>query len=572
MLKPIAPPYDPLEWAKLPFVEKARLACQAWAIQGYGTPLVIYLSYALNVTFYIAGSIFFCLFRPGLGGWTSISRWLHPIAFQKAIVWSLLFEVLGLGCGSGPLTGRYFPPVGGLLDFLRFDTTKLPLFEGAPVLGRKTRGVVDIAFYLALILFAVLALINPAPGPREWLPLVILVPLLGILDKTVFLAARAEHYWVTLVVFTFAKNWIAGAMIVQLALWFFAGFSKLNHHFPSVVCVMTSNSPFTRFGGLRKAMYRRYPNDLRPATLAVVKARLGTALEIGTPIVLLAGLMLNSRALIGAGLVMMVLLHTYITSSVPMGVPIEWNVMMVYGGFFLFSFLLRAGLRVSPFDLDSVPVAVFLVVMSILAPLIGNLKPEWISFLLAMRYYAGNWAASVWLFKGESYRKLDKLTKSSGWLYEQLDRFFDHEVAVGIASKAMAFRLMHLHGRAFARLIPKAVDRFGEYEWVEGELVAGMALGWHFGEAHLHREQLLRSLQAQCGFEEGELRVIMIESQPLGKSTLAYRIHDAHSGLREAGRVDVRALLELQPWAAAERASSALSAAEEAAPVTKVTV
>lgn len=72
----------------------------------------------------------------------------------------------------------------------------------------------------------------------------------------------------------------------------------------------------------------------------------------------------------------------------------------------------------------------------------------------------------------------------------------------------MAFRLMHLHGRAFQQLVPKAVDRSEDYEWMEGELMAGLVLGWNFGEGHLHNEQLLRSVQAQCQFEEGELRCI----------------------------------------------------------------
>ena len=39
---------------------------------------------------------------------------------------------------------------------------------------------------------------------------------------------------------------------------------------------------------------------------------------------------------LGVGLVMMLLLHGFITSNVPMGVPIEWNLMVVYGGFALF--------------------------------------------------------------------------------------------------------------------------------------------------------------------------------------------------------------------------------------------
>ena len=32
----------------------------------------------------------------------------------------------------------------------------------------------------------------------------------------------------------------------------------------------------------------------------------------------------------------MLMLHGFITSNVPMGVPIEWNVMVVYGVFVLF--------------------------------------------------------------------------------------------------------------------------------------------------------------------------------------------------------------------------------------------
>ncbi len=114
----------------------------------------------------------------------------------------------------------------------------------------------------------------------------------------------------------------------------------------------------------------------------------------------------------------------------------------------------------------------------------------------------------------------------------------------------MAFRLMHLHGRAFQQLVPKAVDRSEDYEWMEGELVAGLVLGWNFGEGHLHNEQLLRSVQAQCNFEEGELRCIFLEAQPIGKSTQEYRIYDAKKGLLSSGTVDVRELRKLQAWPA----------------------
>jgi hypothetical protein len=76
-----------------------------------------------------------------------------------------------------------------------------------------------------------------------------------------------------------------------------------------------------------------------------------------------------------------------------------------------------------------------------------------------------------------------------------------------------------------------------------------MALGWNFGEGHLHQEQLLASIQAQCGFDAGELRCIFVEAQPLGRSTLAYRVVDAKTGVIEKGNLAVAELGSRQPWA-----------------------
>jgi len=541
-LRPIPPPYDPLEWAKKPFAEKSRMVCQAWAMQGYGTPLAVYLVYAVKVALYIAGWAFFCSFSPGmeLG---AIGAWcLTPIAFQKAIAWSMLFEILGLGCGSGPLTGRYLPPVGGALYFLRPGTTKLPVLEGMPLAGGFRRTWLDVALYAATCGLLVASLVAATPPRGVFVALAILVPVLGLFDKTLFLCARGEHYWTTIAVFALTADFVPGAKAIHAALWFWAGVSKLNHHFPSVVGVMTSNSPVTRFAWIRRLMYRDYPNDLSPSRLASYAGHAGTLLELGVPVILLAG---RGGTLTVVGLVLMLLLHGFITSNVPMGVPLEWNVMMVYGGFFLF--WKNADVSLATLTL---PVAVLVGVMGVVVPLLGNLFPERIPFLLAMRYYAGNWAFSVWLFRGDSYKKLDRLTKSSPWIYDQLDRLYDRATSVGIVGKVMAFRLMHLHGRLLAELLPKAAPRSEEYEWLDGEIVAGLVLGWNFGDGHLHREELLRAVQAQCGFEEGELRCIMVESQPLGQDSLHYRILDAKSGVLEDGRAKVSGLRGRQPWAA----------------------
>ncbi|MEO1172165.1 MAG: DUF3556 domain-containing protein, partial [Myxococcota bacterium] len=364
VLDPLPPPYDPLDWKARPLAERAKMVCQAWALQGYGTPFPAFIAYGLKVVLYVGGWVFFCSFSRDLGGWSTVQEWwLHPEAFQKAILWSMLFEVSGLGCGSGPLTGRYFPPIGGALYFLYPGTTKAATFPGAPFIGGETRGVPEVTLYLALLVALFGALLSPELSTSWLLAVVVLVPLTGIFDKTVFLAARSEHYWITAVIFLFAVDWIPGAKIAQAALWFWAGVSKLNRHFPAVVCVMNSNSPFTRMPWMRKPLYRNYPDDLRPSALAAALAHFGAALELSVPVLLLLG---DGGTVTLVGMVLMVVLHGFITSTVPMGVPIEWNVMVVYGAFFLFGEHASA----SVFALEPLWLYAPLLTVSVLIPLI----------------------------------------------------------------------------------------------------------------------------------------------------------------------------------------------------------
>ena len=559
IVAPIGPPYDALWCAKQPLPDKARRVCQAWAAQGYGTPLLLYVVYLLKIGLYVGGWLWACSASPTLGGPGAIADWwLAPLAFQKAIVWSLLFEGLGLGCGSGPLTGRYWPPFGGALYWLRPGTTKLAIFPRVPVLGGIRRSLFDVLVYAALVGVAIHALASPTIAREQCAALVGLALLMGLLDKTIFLACRAEHYVVTLIVFVVAprpEGWIAGAMAVQLALWFFAGVSKLNHHFGGVVCVMTSNAPLTRGTPLRRWVYRDAPNDLRPSRLAHWMGHGGTALELGIPVVLLLAPMLDVPWLLPLGVGMALWLHTFITSNVPMGVPLEWNVMVVYGVFALFV----AHPQISVLDLDAGStlatggLAALLLTTLVVVPIAGNVWPHRVSFLLAMRYYAGNWPYSIWLFRGDAYRKLEKLTKPAAWVHDQLARFYDRELSVGLVGKVMSFRMMHLQGRLLGELLPKLVEDQGEvrdYEYVDGELVAGLALGWNFGDGHLHHERLLDAIQQQCGFEPGELRCLFVEGQPLGGRHIAWRMADAAEGPIAEGATEVTALRERQPWGA----------------------
>lgn len=538
-------PYDPIEWMGKPFTERARLACQAWALQGYAAPVGIYLVYLFKVAFYVGMFFLICYLTPGC---TSI--W-EPIAFQKAIFWSMLFEGLGLGCGSGPLAGRYLPPLGGVTYFARVGTTKLPLFPGVPLIGNITRSWLDVVVYVGLLLSIVRALFSPGPAMDAsvlW-PVIVLVAVAGVLDKTLFLIFRSEHYWVTAVCFALTPDWILGAKWVQLALWFWAGTSKLNHHFPTVCSVMLSNSAVMRSQTIRRWLYRSYPDDLRPSLFGTVAAHMGICLEFGVPLIMIQA---GTPEMVTLGIVMMLCLHVFITAHVPMGVPIEWNFLVVYSSFFLF----QGHPEVSPFAITNYPVlAGFLGVWLVLIPLIGNLFPRAVSFLLSMRYYAGNWPYSVWLFRMDAAEKIDRVVKNTETIDKQLMKVYTIEQAVAVGGRALAFRLMHLQGRALPELLPRAVDNIDNYAYSEGELVASVVLGWNFGDGHLHQEQLLAAVQAQCGFEEGELRCIFVESQPLFRGFLNYRIYDAKTGKREEGNLQIRDLVKRQPWATRQTVS-----------------
>lgn len=540
---PKPPPYDVTTWRTLPFPKRLELVCRAWAMQGYGTPVAVYAFYALKVAAYVAGIVLFASMSASLGSARGVvDGWWTREAFGKAMLFSMVFESLGLGCGSGPLTGRYVPPIAGFLHFARPGTTKLPLFPKAPVIGGFRRTVLDALLYVVHIGLLVRALVAPELTTSVIAPILVTLPALGLVDKTIYLASRAEHYLVVAACLAAGDDWLAGAKWVWLAIWIWAATSKINRHFPAVICVMTSNSPVLSFEWIRKRMYVGYPDDLRPSGVAKAMAAGGALVEYGFPLVLALG---GGGVETTIGLVVMTGFHAYITSNVPMGVPIEWNVAMVYGGYVLFGHHASASMLAiqSPFLIGLLVLSLFVV------PVFGNLFPKHVSFLSSMRYYAGNWAYSIWLFAPRALEKLDRgIVKSSPLVHDQLRRFYDENTTIATISKVIAFRAMHLHGRALRKLLPKAVDDIDRYEWLDGELVAGLALGWNFGDGHLHDERLLDALCRQCHFAPGEVRCIFVESQPMFRPRMEYRVRDAATGELERGLVEVAELERGQPW------------------------
>lgn len=557
-ISPTPPPFEVEEWKRRPHLERIKPLAQDWAVNGFGTPYAVYLLYVLKLIAYAGGGLLLIsATTPGLGGLGDLgSWWTEPIVFQKAVIWTMLWEVLGLGAGSLPLTLRFSPMIGGLLYWLRPGTIRLPPWpERVPLTGGNTRTLFDVALYAGLIataLFLLLADGVSATGaeagrldPVAVGALLGFLALLGLRDKVPFLAARAEIYGTLAFIFLFPiGNLVVAAQIVFVCIWWGAASSKLNRHFPFVVTVMISNTPWNRSRSMKRRLYRNHPDDLLPSRTGALTAHLGTVIEFTLPFVLLVsqGGTLGTIAVVG-----MVIFHLHILSTFPLAVPLEWNVFMIFGILFLFGHYGDVPLS----TLGDPLLIAFLAVVCVGIPMLGNFRPDLVSFLPSMRYYAGNWATSQWLFskEGGAEEKLDRqLVKAAPIVTRQLEKFYDPEMVDVLIHKGLAFRSMHSHGRALNGLVLRAVDDIEAYDVREGELVAGVALGYNFGDGHFHDERLLAAIQERCGFREGDLRVVMLESQPANVQRQRYRIHDAATGLVEEGWVSVADMVRRQPW------------------------
>jgi hypothetical protein len=493
-----------------------------------------------------------------------LSWWAQPIVAQKLIVFTLLYEILGLGCGSGPLTLRFNPPIGGFLYWLRPGTVRLPAWpDKIPFTKGDTRSIGDVALYGVILAAGLWALMSPGVGgpvttagdvgllnPMLVVPIMAALVLLGLRDKTIFLAARAEHYGLALVVFFFPfTDQIAGLKIILLALWWGAATSKINHHFPYVVAVMMSNSPVLRSKWVKRKMYHDAVHDLRPSRLPHLMAHVGgTTAEFVVPAYLVFFAPSNGP-LLWIAIGFMVIFHLNIISTIPMGVPLEWNIFFIFSVLYLYGHY--GAIRMT--DLNSPLLLAILIPPLVLIPIAGNMFPEKISFLPAMRYYAGNWATSAWCLRPGVEDKIEANVKKVSPLgNRQLAKLYDPQTAEIMLEKMMAWRAMHSHGRALNRLIPRALrkvsDNTDDYIVRDGEYMAGPIIGWNFGEGHLHNEQLLAALQRRCNFEDGDVRVVILEGQPIHRQRQSYRIVDAKTGEIERGYVDVADMLTRQPW------------------------
>src|SRR3954465_3377720 len=166
-LKQDAPVIDFEQWVQGPRSEKIRPMARHWAEVGFGTPVVLHLFYVVKILAYVLVAWLLALSTSGIDGFTHINDWYdEPIVFEKLVLWTMLFEVVGLGCGFGPLNNRFFPPMGSILYWLRPQTIRLPPWPNlVPLTKGDSRGPVDVLLYAALIVMILVALFSDGTGP-----------------------------------------------------------------------------------------------------------------------------------------------------------------------------------------------------------------------------------------------------------------------------------------------------------------------------------------------------------------------------------------------------------------------
>jgi Transmembrane protein of unknown function (DUF3556) len=564
--KPYLPDVDPDTFLTKPLMERMRILANDWAENGFGSPKMIHTIYVLKlVVFFALGGITVATATSGLPAFWHVTEWWNqPIVYQKVILWTVLLEAIGVAGSWGPLAGKVKPMTGGILFWARHGTIRLRPWKWVPFTNGDRRTWFDVGIYLALLASLAMALLSPGAhsdslskalpqntsglvNPALLIAPIALLVLIGLRDKTIFLGARGEQYLPAMLFFAvlpFANMIIALKMLIVIV-WVGAGFSKFGKHFANVIPPMVSNTIFAP-KWVRRAHYRDFGRDMRPSRLADFMAHVnGTTVEIGAPLILFFS---TNKWLTLAAALLMVGFHLFIISTFPLAVPLEWNVVFAYTTIFLFLGFPNSN-GYAPWNMTPPWLALVIAAGLLFYPILGNLRPDKVSFLPAMRQYAGNWASAVWTFTPGAEQKLNRVTRTAS---NQLEQFvaagYEPKWAEITLQKTTAWRSMHSQARGLYSLLLTHLPDVDARTVREGEFVCNSLIGFNFGDGHLHNAEMIQAVQREAAFEPGECVIAWVESEAFLSGVQHYQLIDAALGVIERGTWKVADAVEQQPW------------------------
>ena len=119
--KPEFPPVDPDTFLAKPLMERMRFLTQHWTDNGFGSPRMVHAIYIAKLVFlYALGGVIVATVTSGLPAFWHVAEWWNqPIVYQKAVLWTVLLEAIGIAGSWGPLAGKVKPMTGGIVFWLR---------------------------------------------------------------------------------------------------------------------------------------------------------------------------------------------------------------------------------------------------------------------------------------------------------------------------------------------------------------------------------------------------------------------------------------------------------------------
>lgn len=333
-------------------------------------------------------------------------------------------------------------------------------------------------------------------------------------------------------------DWVHGCQMVQIALWMWAGISKIGPWFSEVLPFLVKESLWSLLlpeGALGKALYRGLPTECGPSRLARVLAAFGVVLEFMLPALLFA----PSTVLNQIGCYGMMSYHLVIISCVPFASVFEWNYYCVFITIALFRERGAAILPTSPGLLG------LLAVVSVIIPAIGQAVPSLVPFLIAYRPYMGNWRMSWIVIHNSALPKHRKLkTWASPLEVEQAQPYARFMRQQGWQGAAMMEQVNYfvlgllLFAPSLRLTVPVVEALLKERNWDVDDITIGFSetwqnqvFGWSLGTGWLQTRECFReALVDCCGFNEGEMYLIQIEpASPLNRKVF-YRCMDVAKG------------------------------------------
>ena len=150
--KPDLPDVDPDTFMQKPLMERMQILATDWVDNGFGSPKMVHTIYIAKLSlFYALGGVLVATLTSGLSFLHVSQWWNQPIVYEKAVLWTVLLELIGVAGSWGPLAGKIKPMTGGILFWARPGTIRLRPWKWVPLTSGDRRTWFDVGLYIVLM-------------------------------------------------------------------------------------------------------------------------------------------------------------------------------------------------------------------------------------------------------------------------------------------------------------------------------------------------------------------------------------------------------------------------------------